>query len=93
MTFKGYRFDVGNKQSTQGVKRGGKQGGDRLMLEGAQQSSRAERGEEGLEVGKPGGQTASQPGGREKESGTESKHRSRRTSRQTIMQIHKTQHK
>lgn len=46
-----------------------------------EQSSRAERGEEGLEVEKPGGQTGSQSARvkQRKKSETESKHRQGRT--------------
>lgn len=61
---------------------GEKERGERLMLGGTlEQSSRAERGEEGLEVEKPGGQTGSQWAGekKRKKNETESKHRQGQT--------------
>lgn len=94
MTFNGYCFDVGTHNRSRGGGGGYKGGGkekkrrvERWMLRGTpEQSSRAERGEEGLEVEKPGGQTYSQSAGdkvREKKqknkSETESKHRQGRT--------------
>lgn len=78
VTFNGYCFDVGTNKWVGGEK----ERGERLMLGGTlEQSSRAERGEEGLEVEKPGGQTGSQWAGekKRKKNETESKHRQGQT--------------
>lgn len=106
VTFNGYCFDVGTHNRSRGVLRGGgknkKRRVERWMLRGTtEQSSRAERGEEGLEVEKPGGQTYSQSAGdkvREKTKKTRVRRKAntdrdgrRKTARQTIMQTHKKQ--
>lgn len=82
VTFNGYCFDVGTHNQVEGGwkrKKKKKRGVGEWCYRGTtEQSSRAERGEEGLKVEKPGGQTA-----REKERGkkggwegkTGSKHR------------------
>lgn len=66
VTFNGYCFDVGTHNRVGGVKekKTAKEEGGEVDVRGTtEQSSRAERGEEGLEVEKPGGQTGSQSAG------------------------------